>query len=113
MLRAAAGPATPRCHPALLTHTSAGLLWSNPPGRLLLSCRVPLLALEYKHVSMRLCSVIPSADEVAEAAVAAMDAHGLAQGCVVAHSYGTFVASRMAQRHPGRMQSLALLDPVW
>ncbi len=81
--------------------------------RLLLSCRVPLLALEYKHVSMRLCSVIPSADEVAEAAVAAMDAHGLAQGCVVAHSYGTFVASRMAQRHPGRLQSLALLDPVW
>ena len=34
------------------------------------------------------------------------------QVCVVAHSYGTFVASAMCQRTPERIQSLALLDPV-
>lgn len=34
------------------------------------------------------------------------------QVCCVAHSYGTFVASRMAQLYPASIQSLALLDPV-
>lgn len=35
------------------------------------------------------------------------------QACVVAHSYGTFVASRLVQAHgPRAVGSLALIDPV-
>ncbi|KAJ9508158.1 hypothetical protein QJQ45_021572, partial [Haematococcus lacustris] len=35
------------------------------------------------------------------------------QACVVAHSYGTFVASRLVQAHgPRAVRSLALIDPV-
>lgn len=31
---------------------------------------------------------------------------------MVAHSYGTFIASRMVQAHASRVHSLALIDPV-
>ncbi|PNH03682.1 hypothetical protein TSOC_010242 [Tetrabaena socialis] len=97
--------------------------------RCLLAAGLPVVAVEYKHVSQRLCSIIPSADEIADGAAALLDRLGLEQvcgpwaehpapqreaegACVVAHSYGTFVASRLAQLHPQRLQSLALLDPV-
>jgi len=32
--------------------------------------------------------------------------------CVVAHSYGTAVASRLLQSRPRRIAHLALIDPV-
>ena len=41
-----------------------------------------------------------------------LDQQGGGKACVVGHSYGTFVASRIAQRFAPRLQSLALLDPV-
>ena len=34
------------------------------------------------------------------------------QACILAHSYGTFVASSLARRHPSRLHSLCLLDPT-
>ncbi|GLC45146.1 hypothetical protein PLESTM_001693400 [Pleodorina starrii] len=103
----------PAVTPVLLLHgVGAGLLPYINLVRCLLAAGLPLVAVEYKHVSMRLCSIIPSADDIASGAVDLMDRLGLQQACVVAHSYGTFVASRMAQLHADRMQSMALLDPV-
>ena len=34
------------------------------------------------------------------------------QVCVVAHSYGTFVAAVLAQHYPHRLHSICLVDPV-
>jgi pimeloyl-ACP methyl ester carboxylesterase len=34
------------------------------------------------------------------------------QACVVGHSYGTLVASRLVKRFPERLHSLCLVDPV-
>ena len=34
------------------------------------------------------------------------------RACVVAHSYGTLVASRLVKRFPSRLHSLCLVDPV-
>jgi pimeloyl-ACP methyl ester carboxylesterase len=36
----------------------------------------------------------------------------LPQACVLAHSYGCFVAACLARRHASRLHSLCLLDPV-
>jgi pimeloyl-ACP methyl ester carboxylesterase len=36
----------------------------------------------------------------------------MGQVAVLAHSYGTFVASRLAQTHQQRLASLCLIDPV-
>ncbi|KAG2436358.1 hypothetical protein HXX76_006665 [Chlamydomonas incerta] len=107
------GAASPPLTPVLLLHgVGLGLLPYTNFIRCLLAAGLPLVALEYKHVSMRLCSVIPSADDIALAAAALLSRLGVPEACVVAHSYGTFVASRLAQLQPDRLLSLALLDPV-
>ncbi|KAG2454544.1 hypothetical protein HYH02_000389 [Chlamydomonas schloesseri] len=99
--------------PVLLLHgIGLGLLPYMGLIRHILAAGLPLVALEYKHVSMRLCSVIPSADDIALAAAALLSRLGVGGACVVAHSYGTFVASRLAQLQPHTLQSLALLDSV-
>eukprot|EP00198_Chlamydomonas_reinhardtii_P010637 XP_001699974.1 predicted protein [Chlamydomonas reinhardtii] len=99
--------------PVLLLHgIGLGLLPYVNLIRQMLAAGLPLVAVEYKHVSMRLCSVIPSADDIALAAAALLSRLGVSGACVVAHSYGTFVASRLAQLRPDTLQSLALLDPV-
>ncbi|KAG2487353.1 hypothetical protein HYH03_014066 [Edaphochlamys debaryana] len=98
--------------PVVLLHgVGLGLLPYINLVRCLLAAGLPLLAVEYKHVAMRLCSVVPSADDISNAVVRLMGEQGVDQACLVAHSYGTFVASRLAQVHPKRLQSLALLDP--
>ncbi|KAL6760889.1 hypothetical protein V8C86DRAFT_3132167 [Haematococcus lacustris] len=85
---------------------------------LLLLCQLaapggPLLAPEVGHVSLRLCRTVPSACQVAAKVVSMMDRLRLPPACVVAHSYGTFVASRLVQAHgPRAVRSLALIDPV-
>ncbi|KXZ45736.1 hypothetical protein GPECTOR_51g722 [Gonium pectorale] len=99
--------------PVVLLHgVGLGLLPYLNMLRCLRAAGLPILALEYKHVSLRLCSIIPSADDIAAALLRLMDRAGLEQACVVGHSYGTFVASRLAQVHPDRLQSLVLMDPV-
>ena len=57
-------------------------------------------------------SRIPTIDELTDGAVAALDTAGVPRACVVAHSYGTLIASRLAQRHRDRVASLVLIDPV-
>jgi len=34
------------------------------------------------------------------------------RACVVGHSYGTFVGSRLVQQHRDRVHTLCLIDPV-
>ncbi|WIA11764.1 hypothetical protein OEZ85_011858 [Tetradesmus obliquus] len=72
----------------------------------------PLLALEFKHVSMRWVLWVPTVDEVAEVLVAIMQREGLERCCLVGHSYGTAVASRLLQQHPAKVVQTCMIDPV-
>ncbi|KAJ9522433.1 hypothetical protein QJQ45_008275 [Haematococcus lacustris] len=104
----------PPTSPLLLLHgVGLGLL-----PYLLLICQLAaaggaILAPEVGHVSLRLCRTVPTACQVAAKVVAMMDRLRMPPACVVAHSYGTFVASRLVQAHGARaVRSLALIDPV-
>ncbi|KAJ9522951.1 hypothetical protein QJQ45_023750 [Haematococcus lacustris] len=72
----------------------------------------PLVVLEFPWVGMRLSHEVPTADQVALAMVHIMDRLGVAKASVVAHSYGSFVASRLAQLHGARVDRMVLIDPV-
>jgi pimeloyl-ACP methyl ester carboxylesterase len=65
-----------------------------------------------KHVSMRLVSWIPTVDEMADATAAMLAAHGYNRASVVAHSYGTMVASRLVMKYPQLVHCMCLTDPV-
>jgi pimeloyl-ACP methyl ester carboxylesterase len=56
--------------------------------------------------------VVPSVDEMAAASRAMMRAHGLSHACVIGHSYGSAVASRLLQDYGLNVDSLVLIDPV-
>ncbi|WIA42213.1 hypothetical protein OEZ86_009473 [Tetradesmus obliquus] len=71
----------------------------------------PIIAVEFKGVSLRLGKVM-TADEVEAAVVGMLDELRIERACVMAHSYGTFIASLLVRRHPQRVASLYLLDPV-
>lgn len=72
----------------------------------------PMICVESKHVSMRLVRWLPTVDDMADATAAILKAHGSEQAVVVAHSYGTFVASRLVNKFEGSVHSLCLMDPV-
>ena len=72
----------------------------------------PVICLEYKHVSLRLTQRIPTIDDVAADVVAILDRFDVGRACVVGHSYGTFVGSRLVQQHRDRVHTLCLIDPV-
>jgi pimeloyl-ACP methyl ester carboxylesterase len=54
----------------------------------------------------------PSITGWVEELTALLDAEGIGETAVVAHSMGTLVASTFAAAHPGRVTKLALLGPV-
>ena len=62
--------------------------------------RRPVILLDLPHVSMRVYPKGLDIDDVADALAAILASHNWAKACVVAHSYGTFVASRLCQLHP-------------
>lgn len=66
----------------------------------------PMIVLEFRHVSMRLCFRASEVDHAAHAVAAIVQQQGFKEACVVAHSFGTFVASRLCQLHPSLVQSL-------
>ncbi|GLC43385.1 hypothetical protein PLESTF_000427800 [Pleodorina starrii] len=72
----------------------------------------PVLAVEVRHLSMRACTEVPEEDEVVAAIAGAMAAHGVRHVHAVAHSYGTFMASRLVHLHRPAVASLTLVDPV-
>ncbi|GHJ39039.1 alpha/beta fold hydrolase [Streptomyces sp. TS71-3] len=55
---------------------------------------------------------VPSIEGWADELLALLDAEGIEETAVVAHSMGTLVASRFAAAHPGRVTRLALLGPL-
>ncbi|KAG2501920.1 hypothetical protein HYH03_000418 [Edaphochlamys debaryana] len=72
----------------------------------------PVVAVEVRHLSMRACSVVPDEDDIAHWIKGALDRHGVRQVHCVAHSYGTFMASRLVQMYRSTVGSLSLVDPV-
>jgi pimeloyl-ACP methyl ester carboxylesterase len=64
--------------------------------QLLAATERPLIVLESPHVSLRACGGdVPTTDQVAGFVAAILAHEGLAQACVVGHSYGALVASRL------------------
>jgi len=72
----------------------------------------PMILPHARHVSMRLVSWIPTVDDMADATAAMLAAHSFSQASVVAHSYGTMVASRLVMKYPQLVHSMCLTDPV-
>lgn len=72
----------------------------------------PVIAIDCPHLSMRLCSTVPTIDSVVKATIAMMDAHNVPKVALVGHSYGTFMCSRMVQLHCNRLECVTLIDPV-
>jgi pimeloyl-ACP methyl ester carboxylesterase len=89
-----------------------GLLPYLPLLLRLAASGAPLLAVESKHLAMRLTRRLPAVDGVVAALAAICGEHRLGPLAVVGHSYGTLMASRLVQLHPRLVHSLALIDPV-
>lgn len=66
----------------------------------------PMIVLEFRHISMRLCLTAVDVDDATHAVAAMLRQHGFNKACVVSHSFGTFVASRLCQMHPSLVHSL-------
>ncbi len=62
--------------------------------------RRPVILMDLPHVSMRVWPQGLDIDDVADALAAILASHAWPKACVVAHSYGTFIASRLCQLHP-------------
>ncbi|KAK9804242.1 hypothetical protein WJX72_002946 [[Myrmecia] bisecta] len=71
-----------------------------------------IIVAEFAHVSLRVATHATAVDDIADSVQALLRAHGVADACILAHSFGCFVASRLCQMHPQVVHSLALLDPV-
>ena len=72
-----------------------------------------MVVFEHPWVSLRFMNGphVPDADEVAAGIVSALVSLGLPPACIVAHSYGSLIASRLLRRFPERVASTALIDP--
>ncbi|WIA17545.1 hypothetical protein OEZ85_014374 [Tetradesmus obliquus] len=100
-------------HPIIFLHgVGAGLLPYIPFLLRTTALGRPLLAVEYKHLSMRWTDHIPTAPEVARDMSAMFDLHGIRKASMVAHSYGTFYVSCLLKLAPEKVHSMALIDPV-
>lgn len=67
---------------------------------------------EYKHISMRYTSQIPTVQDCAQSASDFLDTLGISSVHVMGHSYGTLVCARFAILYADKVSSLALMDPV-
>ena len=68
--------------------------------------RRPIVLLELPHVSMRLYHQGIDIDDVAHVVAEILANHGWPASCIVSHSFGTFVASRICQLHPACVHAL-------
>lgn len=64
----------------------------------------PVLALEMPHISQRWCLWVPTLDETTEVLLSILNRSDIQRCCVVGHSYGSAVASRLLQQAPGRIR---------
>lgn len=67
----------------------------------------PLLAAEYKHLSMRWTDDIPSSQQVARDMLCIMDRHGVGRATLVSHSFGTIFTSCLLKQAPERVRAAA------
>jgi pimeloyl-ACP methyl ester carboxylesterase len=72
----------------------------------------PVLAIEVRHVSLRLCGQARAIDDVACAVAAMLRRHGVQQSHFAAHSFGTFVLAHLRHLYPDVVASMLLCDPV-
>lgn len=72
----------------------------------------PVIILEARHLALRVCSAVPTVDVMADTLVDVLKQHKVSSVHLVAHSFGTFTASRVAKRYKHVIASLTLLDPV-
>ena len=70
----------------------------------------PLILVEFPFISLRFCLRAGEVDDAAHAVAEFVAQHGWMQACIVGHSYGTFVASRICQMHPKLVQSLVSIS---
>ncbi|WIA41530.1 hypothetical protein OEZ86_008900 [Tetradesmus obliquus] len=98
--------------PVLFLHGVGGLMLYLEMLVYVIRLGHPVVVVEYKHVAMRLSSYIPSVDEVTEGVVRILDHECIQRTCIVGHSYGSFMASRLNSLHRERIHGLCLIDPV-
>lgn len=92
--------------PILFLHgVGAGLLPYIPFIHRLMSLGHPLIAVEYRHLAMRWTYFVPTVDEVAEGMNGILKLHNINYASFVAHSYGTFFASRLLQLQPHKVRT--------
>eukprot|EP00878_Enallax_costatus_P021001 GHUV01022218.1.p1 GENE.GHUV01022218.1~~GHUV01022218.1.p1 ORF type:complete len:363 (+),score=23.66 GHUV01022218.1:408-1496(+) len=100
-------------HPIIFLHgVGAGLLPYIPFLLRTTALGRPVLAVEYKHLSMRWTDFIPTAPEVAHDMSAMFELHRIRKASMVAHSYGTFYVSCLLKLYPEKVHSACLIDPV-
>ncbi|KAF6265894.1 hypothetical protein COO60DRAFT_768266 [Scenedesmus sp. NREL 46B-D3] len=97
--------------PVLFLHGVGGLPAYLEMMLQVLALGHPLIVVECRAVAMQL-GPVSNADEVVEVVVGVLDKLGVEEACVIGHSYGTFVAGRLARLHRKRVHSLCLIDPV-
>ena len=66
----------------------------------------PMVLLEMPHVSMRLSPRSMDMNDVADILAGVLKLHGWKTSCIVAHSFGTFIASRFCQMHLDLVKSV-------
>ncbi len=70
------------------------------------------MLLDLPHVSMRLWPRAMDIDDAAHAVAGILAIHQWPTSCIVAHSFGTFVASRLCQLHPACVQATVRTLPT-
>ena len=72
----------------------------------------PVVLLDMPHVAMRLHPRSLDMDDVAHALAEILAKHRWPTSCVIAHSFGTFIASRLCQLHPSQVNALVSLSHI-
>jgi len=72
-----------------------------------------IFLIELPHISMQICSVVPSSQETVDAIATALNRHGRwSQARFIGHSYGTYVVSWVIKQMPEIVAGAILIDPV-
>lgn len=71
----------------------------------------PVILLEARHVSICLSWRAVSTCDMADACAEILERHGWKQAAFMAHSYGTFVVTRVSHMHRHLVQSMVRASP--
>ncbi|KAI8474758.1 MAG: Alpha/Beta hydrolase protein [Monoraphidium minutum] len=110
--RLGGAPGAPAPAPILFLHGVGGLVIYLELIWQIVALAGPVIVVDIRHMGMRLSPRIPCVDEMTSEIDAILGRVGVSKVCVVGHSYGTLVASRLVKRFPQRLHQLCLIDPV-